>query len=133
MPPGKTYFDGMKAAIRKDRAQFFKDFFPSFYGQATEGGGVSDGILRWSWKMAMQASLKATLDCVDAFGNTEFTADMAAIRCPTLAIHGTGDVTVPIEATAHRMAKLVPGGLRGQLVSRARPVSSISPWTAFSA
>lgn len=110
-PNGATadVFEGMKAGIRKDRAQFFKDFFPSFYGRGVLGGGVSEGILHWSWKMAMQASLKATLDCVDAFGLTDFTADMATIRCPTLAIHGTGDTTVPIEATAHRVAKLVPG------------------------
>lgn len=110
-PDGATadVFDGMKDAICKDRAQFFRDFFPSFYGQDTSGGGVSQGVLDWSWTMAMQASLKATLDCVDAFGKTDFTADMATIRCPTLAIHGTADVTVPIQATAHRVAKQVAG------------------------
>lgn len=110
-PKGATadVFEGMKDGIRKDRAQFFKEFFPSFYGNGLLGGGVSDGILHWSWKMAMQASLKATLDCVDAFGKTDFTADMGAITCETLAIHGTRDATVPIEATAHRVARLVPG------------------------
>ena len=105
--PGSV-FDGMKEGIEKDRAAFFEDFFPSFYGQKTRGGGVSDAVLRWSWGMAMQASLKATLDCVDAFGRTDFTADAAALRLPVLAIHGTGDATVPIEATAHRLVKLVP-------------------------
>ena len=110
-PDGATadVFDGMKAGIRKDRAQFFREFFPSFYGQKPLLGGVSQGILDWSWTMAMQAGLKATLDCVDAFGLTDFTADVAAIRCPALVIHGTADQTVPIKATAHRMAKLVPG------------------------
>ncbi|MRX49103.1 alpha/beta fold hydrolase [Paracoccus sp. S-4012] len=110
-PHGATgdVFDGMKDGIRKDRAQFFKDFFPSFYGNGLMSGGASDGILHWSWKMAMQASLKATLDCVDAFGRTDFAADMGAINVPVLAIHGTKDATVPIGATAHRVAKLVKG------------------------
>lgn len=104
-----SVFEEMKAGIRKDRAAFFEEFFKSFYGQGTRGGGVSEGVLRWSWSMAMQASLKATLDCVDAFGTTDFTADMAAIKVPVLAIHGTKDATVPIEATAHRLVKLAPG------------------------
>lgn len=104
-----SVFEEMKAGIRKDRAAFFEDFFKSFYGQGTREGGVSDGVLRWSWNMAMQASLKATLDCVDAFGTTDFTADMAAIRVPTLAIHGTKDTTVPIAPTAHRLVTMIPG------------------------
>lgn len=111
-PDGATrdVFEGMIEGIRKDRPQFMRDFFPSFYGQKTRGGGVSQGVLDWSFNMAMQASLPATIDCVRAFGMTDFTADMAALAgIDTLAIHGTKDVTVPIAATAHRIAKLVPG------------------------
>lgn len=102
-------FSGMQDAIRADRAQFFREFFPSFYGQETEGGGVSEGVLDASWRIAMQASLKATLDCVATFGLTDLVADMDAISCETLVVHGTSDTTVPIEATAHRVAKLVKG------------------------
>ncbi len=58
--------------------------------------------------MAMMASPRATIECVTAFGMTDFTADVAQINLPTLVVHGTADKIVPIAATAHRMAKMVP-------------------------
>lgn len=98
-------FDGMKEGIRSDRAGFFRDFFPSFYGQGTDAGGVSDAVLDWTWSMAMMASPKATLDCVDAFGRTDLRPDLAAFDVPTLIVHGTGDGTVPIDPTARAAAE----------------------------
>ena len=77
------------------------------YGQDTEAGGVSDGVMRWSWMMAMQASPKATLDCVAAFGRTDLRPDMDAFNVPTLVVHGTGDATVPIDATGRAAAKAI--------------------------
>jgi pimeloyl-ACP methyl ester carboxylesterase len=50
--------------------------------------------------MAMQAGLKPTLACAQAFATTDFRPDLAAFRVPTLIIHGTDDQTVPIDATA---------------------------------
>lgn len=102
-------FKDIKAGIRKDRAGFFADFFPGFFGQGTRHGGVSEAVIDWSRQVAMQASLQATLDCVDAFGRTDFTGDLPAFNVPVLAIHGTADQNVPIKPTAHRIAKLVPG------------------------
>ena len=48
----------------------------------------------------MQASLRATLECAKSFAGTDFRADLAAFRVPTLIIHGTADKTVPIAASA---------------------------------
>ena len=109
-PEGVTrdVFEGIREGLRQDRPAFLAEFFKDFYGQDTETGGVSDAILEWSRDMAMIASPRATLECVNAFGLTDFTADAAQITVPTLVIHGTGDKTVPIAATARRMAKLVP-------------------------
>lgn len=102
-------FEGMMAGLRKDRAQFMKDFLPGFYGQGTDGGGVSDGILDWSWKLALQASARATIECVRAFGLTDFTDEMGALaKAEVQVIHGTGDATVPIDITGRRVRKLVP-------------------------
>jgi pimeloyl-ACP methyl ester carboxylesterase len=55
--------------------------------------------------VAMQASLKATLACVTAFGTTDFRGDLAAFKVPTLIVHGTDDATVPIDATARQAVK----------------------------
>jgi pimeloyl-ACP methyl ester carboxylesterase len=107
-PDGVTadVFEGIKEGLRKDRPQFLKDFFKTFYGQGMVHG-VSEGVLHWSLMMAMQASPKATLDCVDAFGKTDFTGDMSAFRVPTLVVHGGKDETVPIDPSGRRAAKLM--------------------------
>ena len=99
--------DPSKPAPTKDRPGFLKDFFKDFYGQGTSGGGVSDGVLQWTWAMAMMASPKATLDCVDAFGKTDLRPDMAAFDCPTLVVHGTADQTVPIDASGKQASEKI--------------------------
>ncbi len=47
----------------------------------------------------MRGSPKATTACVTAFAETDFRADMAAFRVPTLVIHGDADRTVPIDVS----------------------------------
>jgi pimeloyl-ACP methyl ester carboxylesterase len=95
---------GIQQAIRADRPGFLSQFFRNFYS-----GQASDEVLRWSWDTAMQASPKATIDCVSAW-KTDFRGDMAAFASiPTLVIHGTDDKIVPIDATGRQMPKHVPG------------------------
>lgn len=102
-------FGAIKAGLRENRPEFLQGFFEDFYGQGSKGGGVSDAVLRWTWSMAMMASPKATLDCVDAFGKTDLRGDMEAFGVPTLIVHGTGDKTVPIEPSARQAAKMIAG------------------------
>ena len=80
------------------------DFFPQFYGTGLLRHPVSDAVLEWSRQIAMQASLKATLACAEAFSTTDFRPDLRAVRVPTLIIHGTGDQTVPIDPSARAAA-----------------------------
>jgi pimeloyl-ACP methyl ester carboxylesterase len=103
-PDGVTadVFEGMKDGLRKDRPEFLREFFKGFYGNK-----VSEGVLHWSLMMAMQASPKATLDCVDAFGQTDFTDDMNAFGVPTLVVHGAKDETVPADPSGRRAARLI--------------------------
>jgi pimeloyl-ACP methyl ester carboxylesterase len=69
---------------------------------------VSDELIEWSRNVAMQASLKATLDCAQAFATTDFRGDLAAFTIPTLIIHGTDDKTVPIDASGRMAAQGIP-------------------------
>lgn len=101
-------FADIKAGLRKDRPGFLSGFFKDFYRQDVNGG-VSDGVLHWSLMMSMLASPKATLDCVDAFGKTDFRPDMSAFNVPTLIIHGTEDKTVPIKCSGDNAAKMIAG------------------------
>ena len=105
--PGSV-FDGIQAGLRADRAQFIADFATPFYG-LNQGQTVSQGVQTQTLNIALMASLKATLDCVTAFSQTDFRPDMSKIDVPTLVIHGDGDQIVPFETTGKRAAELIGG------------------------
>ncbi len=94
--------------IKADRPKFFRTFFDQFYGVGFITSPVSEETLDLSWNTAMQAGLKPTLACAEAFGTTDFRPDLASFTIPTLVIHGTADQTVPIDATGRAVAKAVP-------------------------
>ncbi|MDR3431577.1 MAG: alpha/beta hydrolase [Rouxiella aceris] len=102
----KSVIDGIKDGLRKDRAQFISDFTTPFYG-TNQGITVSAGVLTQTLNIALLASLKATIDCVTAFSETDFRDDMAKIDVPTLVIHGTRDQVVPFEATSKLAASMI--------------------------
>ena len=94
--------------IKKDRAHFFAGFSKDFYGVGGLVHPVSDELLENSLDVALQASLKATSACAEAFGTTDFRPDLAAFKVPTLIVHGTDDKTVPIDATGRAAARGIP-------------------------
>ena len=100
-------FEQMAQGIKEDRAKFFAAFFKDFFGVGMLAHPVSDQLLEWARGMAMQAGLKATLECVKSFATTDFRSDLRAIDVPTLIIHGTSDKTVPIEASGRAAAKAI--------------------------
>ncbi len=106
-------FTGIKAGLMADRAGFLKAFLRDFYGMDGKapgsGGPVSEAQIDWSLQIALQAGLKATLDCLDSFSGTDFRPDLESFTMPTLVIHGTGDRTVPIDMTARAAARAIPG------------------------
>ncbi len=103
-----SVFDGIKAGLLKDRAQFIADFAAPFYG-TNQGQVVSDGVLTQTLNIALLASLKGTVDCVTAFAETDFRPDMAKVDVPTLVIHGDGDQIVPFETTGKLAAQQIKG------------------------
>ncbi|GGD92862.1 arylesterase [Aureimonas endophytica] len=104
-----SVFEDMKAQIRKDRFAFLQSFAKTFYGVGFVTSPVSQGVLDWSFVLGVMASPKATIDCVDAFGKTDFRPDFRSFTVPTLVIHGTGDKTVPIDPTGRAAARGISG------------------------
>lgn len=110
-----------EAGVKSDRPAFFEDFSAQFF--STEQGGllVSDAMRAYHRDLAWAASPKATLDCIAAFGRTDFRADLARIDVPTLVIHGDADSIVPLEVSGKRTAesvtdaslKVIEGGPHG--------------------
>ncbi len=104
----KAVFDGIVAGLNKDRPHFLAGFGKTFFGAGLLNFSVSSEILDWSLGLALQASPKATIDCVRAFGGTDFRPDMRSFTVPTLIIHGDADATVPVDPTGRAAAKAIP-------------------------
>ena len=104
-----SVFASMANGMKEDRAKFWPGFFKDFYGIGLVSQPVSDEMVEWSCNVAMQASLKATLECANSFATTDFRSDLAAFKVPTLVIHGTADKTVPIDAAGRQAAKGISG------------------------
>jgi peroxiredoxin len=103
-----SVFEDMKDGISKDRAQFFKDFGKNFFNyDSLKNDRISDSMLELTWNLAMQGSRKATLDCVDSFGRTDFREDCRKFDIPTLIVHGDEDQIVPIDVSAKKAKELI--------------------------
>ena len=49
--------------------------------------------------LCRQSDQRAVLGCMEAFGTTDFPADLPNITVPTLVLHGAGDGIVPFEGS----------------------------------
>jgi non-heme chloroperoxidase len=104
-------FDGFRAALAGNRAQFFRDVPAGpFYGFNREGVEVQEGVIQNWWRQGMMGSAKAHYDGIKAFSETDQTEDLRAITVPTLVLHGEDDQVVPIAASALRAVDLLPNG-----------------------
>jgi non-heme chloroperoxidase len=104
----KSVFDGMKAGLVSDRAQFIADFNPAFYGPDV-GNKVSAAVVARTVNTAMLASLKATIDCVTAFSETDFRPELVNVQVPSLVIHGAADGVAPFDITGKLTVKMISG------------------------
>jgi non-heme chloroperoxidase len=101
-------FDGIRAGCIADRSQFYIDLASGpFFGANRPGANVSHGVMDSFWMQGMQAGHKNTLDCINAFSETDFTHDLEKFDVPTLIVHGDDDQVVPIGASALRSSALV--------------------------
>lgn len=104
-------FDGFRAALVANRAQFFLDV-PSgpFYGYNRPGAKISQGVISNWWRQGMMGGAKAHYDCIKAFSETDFTDDLKAIGVPTLVMHGDDDQIVPYADSAPLSVALLRKG-----------------------
>jgi non-heme chloroperoxidase len=104
-------FDGFRAALVANRAQFYRDVPGGpFYGFNRPGAKVSQGLIDNWWRQGMSGGAKAHYDCIAAFSETDFTEDLKVISVPVLIIHGEDDQVVPIANSAHKAIRLVRDG-----------------------
>ncbi len=70
-------FDGLRAALAANRAQFFLDLPTGpFYGFNRDGAKVSQGVITNWWRQGMNGSAKAHYEGIKAFSETDQTEDL---------------------------------------------------------
>ena len=102
-------FDQIRAGVKGDLSQFWKDLSAPFYGANRPGAKVSQGVRDAFWLMSMQAGFPAAYDCIKAFSETDFREDLKKFDIPTLVIHGDDDQIVPINVGGLRSSKMIKG------------------------
>jgi non-heme chloroperoxidase len=102
-------FDEIRASVQADRSQFFNELSIPFYGFNRPDAKVSQGLQDSFWLQGMQAGFKAVYDCIRAFSESDFRADLEKIDVPTLFMHGDDDQIVPVGISAIPASKIVKG------------------------
>ncbi|WP_313433566.1 alpha/beta hydrolase [Novosphingobium sp.] len=102
-------FDGFRATLAANRAQFFRDVAAGpFYGFNREGADVSVPVIDNWWRQGMMGSAKAHYEGIKAFSETDQTDDLKAITVPTLVLHGDDDQVVPYKHAALLQTEILP-------------------------
>ncbi|GAC1525821.1 MAG: bromoperoxidase [Ramlibacter sp.] len=100
--------NSFKAGVTGDRIAFLDGFCTAFF--SSKGKLMVSEMQRvHAREIAAFASPKGTLDCIHAFSYTDFRTDLAAIKLPTLVIHGDSDAIVPFEVSGARTVKAIAG------------------------
>ena len=95
--------------VRSDRIGFLDEFTTTFFAAGDRSDPVSEPFRLYNREIAAFASPKGTLDCITAFGRTDFRDDVAGITVPTLVIHGDSDAIVPFEVSGKRSHEAIEG------------------------
>jgi len=105
----RSAFEGKMKSIAADRPAYLSGFLSKFYNVDTLlGVRVSDEVVRASWNIAVAASPKGTVACVEAW-LTDFREDLKRIDVPTLVVHGDDDRILPLAVTGKRTQESVKG------------------------
>lgn len=104
----KSVFAEMQEGVTEDRFAFIADWRKNFMNYQDNKETVSQEMLDFLWLMTTFATPKAMLDCITAFGTTDFRDDMKRFDVPTLIVHGADDQICPIDICGKKAADLIP-------------------------
>ncbi|MEY9860073.1 non-heme chloroperoxidase [Catenulispora sp. GAS73] len=108
--------------IKRDVGAFM-DAYPGQYFDAEDS--VSEELVNWTRRQIVETSMPILLATNGPF---DLRNELPAIDTPTLILHGTDDISAPIDLTARRVAKILKnkrmvvfkGAGHGLYVSRSR-------------
>jgi hypothetical protein len=79
-----SVFDGFRAKLAANRAQFYREVPIPFYGFNRPGAQALDGVVDNWWRQGMMGAANAHYLGIKAFSETDQTEDLKAIEVPTL-------------------------------------------------
>jgi non-heme chloroperoxidase len=97
-----------QAGVQGDRLAFLDEFTRQFFAAGDRTDLISEPQRLYARDIAAYASPKGTLDCIAAFGRTDFRPDLEGVKVPTLVIHGDADGIVPFEVSGKRSHAAIP-------------------------
>ncbi len=98
-----------EGGVRGDRLAFLDGFTQTFFTAGERSDLVSEPQRLYARDIAAFASPKGTLDCIAAFGRTDFREDLEKVDVPTLVVHGDSDAVVPFEVSGKRTHEVING------------------------
>lgn len=107
-PLTKDKAEEMESGLREDRDTFFDGFTKDFFSANGELK-VSEEERQTAIALCKQSDQTAALGCMEAFGTTDFRADLKSVTVPTLVIHGDADGIVPLEGSGQRTHEAISG------------------------
>ncbi len=95
--------------VKGDRIAFLDGFTQGFFAAGEKDDLLSEVQRLYARDIAAFASPKGTLECIAAFGRTDFRGDVEKVTVPTLVIHGDSDGIVPFEVSGKRSHEAIAG------------------------
>jgi non-heme chloroperoxidase len=102
-----SVFEDLRAGLANNRSRLYMNISFPFYGYGRSVSEGEDAIRQQFCRLGMQSSIKASFECIKAFSEEDFTADLEKIDVPTLFIHGEADQIVPLESSSLRATEIV--------------------------
>lgn len=95
-------FAALRAGWRQDYPRWVAENARPFFVPET-----SQAVLEWAVDNICQTPVTVAIACNKTVAETDYRADCRAIAVPTLIVHGTLDVSAPLDLTARPTAALI--------------------------
>jgi non-heme chloroperoxidase len=102
-------YDGFLAGLLADRPQLVANLAAPFFGLGRPGIAISTEMVQWATQLCLRSSARGMIDLYRVSCESDLRSDMNAFTMPTLVIHGDADMFAPLDVTARRTARAIPG------------------------
>jgi pimeloyl-ACP methyl ester carboxylesterase len=100
-------FEAGLAERTRDRPRWMAQNAQAFFATHL-GNAVSTELIAWTTQRCLDCSAKAAVEVVRTAFGTDLREEAAALRVPTLIVHGDADASAPVDLCGRRLAKSVP-------------------------